>query len=228
MRPGHGGWRGLVHVALWTGAGVLVALVVRDALGGWAAAGAGLALYNRLNRSATFDNETRRRIFDQVRALPGVCIADIASSVGVSHSTASYHLDKLVEFSLVTSTIDGNKVRFFVNGGAFTEEERRMLAVLDNAETRRVLDAIVKNPWCYRAELTALLGVSSPTVNWHLDRLEAAGLVIENKTGRNRFLYADKRRLNDWLATLLKKLRETTYDATGLEALLEASRAPPV
>ncbi|MHB8604815.1 MAG: helix-turn-helix domain-containing protein, partial [Thermoplasmatota archaeon] len=73
-----------------------------------------LPLYNRLNRNASLDNDTRRRIFDYVKNMPGSCIADIAERVGVSHSTASYHLDKLCSFQLLTSTADGNKVRFFI------------------------------------------------------------------------------------------------------------------
>lgn len=185
-----------------------------------------LPLYNRLNRSATFDNETRRRIFDYVKNMPGACIADIATQVGVSHSTASYHLDKLCGFSLLTSTTDGNKVRFFINGGTFTEEERRTLAVLDNPETRRVLATIVKHPWCYRAELTTLLGVSSPTVNWHLERLNSAGLVTENRNGRNRFLFSEKQRLGGLLTTLLGKLSGTGYDPAGLKVLLDISAEP--
>jgi DNA-binding transcriptional ArsR family regulator len=122
----------------------------------------GLALYNRVQRDGSFENETRRRIFDYVRNRPGQSIAEIATTVGVSHSTASYHLERLMEFNLLASTQDGNKMRFFVNGGLFTEEERRVLAALSNGETRRVLATILANPGSYRAELTNLLHVSSP------------------------------------------------------------------
>ncbi len=209
----------MAHLAL-AAVGIAAAKFAGDALGLAGALLAPVALYNRLNRNATFDNDTRRRIFDYVRKVPGACIADIAEQVGVSHSTASYHLDKLLAFSLLTSTVDGNKVRFFINGGAFTEEERRVLSVLDNSETRRVLAVIVRNPWCYRAELTAALGVSSPTVNWHLERLALAGLVVENRSGRNRFLFVDKARLGEQMARLLEKLQGTEYDATGLGELL--------
>lgn len=187
----------------------------------------GVMLYNRLSRNTTFDNDTRRKIFDYVKTMPGSCIADIAGQAGVSHSTASYHLDKLLAFSLLTSTIDGNKVRFFINGGAFSEEERRTLAALDNGETRRVLAEILKHPWCYRAELTGILGVSSPTVNWHLERLQEAGLVQENRSGRNRFLFADKNRIVGLLSTLLRKLQDTGYDRRPLEDLTALAESVP-
>lgn len=179
------------------------------------------ALFNRLNRAGSFDNDTRRRIFEQVRQMPGSSIADIATSVGVSHSTASYHLDKLLGFNLVTSTADGNKVRYFVNGGVFTEEERRVVASLDHPETRRVLATIVKNPMCYRAELTTLLGVSPPTVSWHLERLVSAKLVQEQRVGRHRQLFADRKRVERTLRVLLDKLNGSNYETKGLVDLLQ-------
>lgn len=202
------------------GLGGALALTL-DAVGApWAAAAGVLLLYNRVQREGSFENETRRRIFDQVRQRPGQSIAEIAQVVGVSHSTASYHLERLLEFNLLAATQDGNKMRFFVNGGLFTEEERRVLAALSNAETRRVLAVILANPGSYRAELTTLLQVSSPTVNWHLSRLLAAGLVVEEPRGRNRYLFADPHRLRALLGTLAQKVRTTDYEAGGIEELL--------
>jgi len=180
----------------------------------------GFALYNRVQRDGSFENETRRRIFDYVRDRPGQSIAEIATSAGVSHSTASYHLERLLEFNLLASTQDGNKMRFFVNGGLFTEEDRRVLAALSNAETRRVLATILGNPGSYRAELTSLLHVSSPTVNWHLQRLLAAGLVVEEPRGRNRYLFADPARVRGLLSGLVGKVHGTTYDGSGLQELV--------
>lgn len=176
-------------------------------------------LYNRVQREGSFENDTRRRIFDVVRSGPGQSIAEIATQVGVSHSTASYHLERLLEFNLLASTQDGNKMRFFVNGGTFTEEERRTLSALSNGETRRVLATILANPGCYRAELTTILGVSSPTVNWHLARLLAAGLVTEDQRGRNRYLFADPVRLGRTFSTLAEKVQGTNYEDGGLVEL---------
>lgn len=179
-----------------------------------------MAMYNRVRAEGSFENDTRRRIFDHVRSRPGQSIAEISSAVGVSHSTASYHLDRLIEFNLLASTQDGNKIRFFVNGGTFTEDDRRILTALSNAETRRVLATIVANPGSYRAELTTILGVSSPTVNWHLARLLVAGLVHEEHRGRNRYLFSDAGKLRGTLATLTQKTDGTEYDGAGIHDLL--------
>ena len=218
--------RGYWEVPRWTTWAALAAAAGSAAVGlaaldwTWAPVAGALALYNRVQRDGSFENETRRRIFDQVRSRPGQSISEIASTVGVSHSTASYHLERLLEFNLLASTQDGNKMRFFVNGGLFTEEERRILAALSNSETRRVLATLLAHPGSYRAELTTLLGVSSPTVNWHLTRLLSAGLVVEEPRGRNRYLFADPHRLRAVFAALVAKVGGTQYDEAGLRDLL--------
>lgn len=212
-------WRGWALAAATAGASLGLAALSAETVA-LSLPAMGMALYNRVQRDGSFENETRRRIFDYVRQRPAQSIAEIATTVGVSHSTASYHLERLLEFNLLASTQDGNKMRFFVNGGLFTEEERRVLSALSNSETRRVLGTILAHPGSYRAELTTLLGVSSPTVNWHLQRLLAAGLVLEEPRGRNRYLFADPARLRASFETLSQKVRGSAYDEAGLQELL--------
>lgn len=221
MGTGSGLGRQLFALAATGAAGATaIALGLTPTEASWVPAIGFLALYNRVKPEGSFENDTRRRIFDQVRNRPGQSIAEIAITVGVSHSTASYHLERLLEFDLLASTPDGNKMRFFVNGGLFTEEERRILSALSNPETRKVLAAIVANPGCYRAELTALLRVSSPTVNWHLARLLGAQLVVEEHRGRNRYLFGDAARLRAMFKGLGAKFEGTDYERSGIEELL--------
>ena len=175
---------------------------------------------NRHRRSG-LEQDTRLKILEKAKRMPGLSIAEISALASISHSTASYHLGRLLESGMLASTPDGNKVRFFASG-TLTEEDRRVLAALQNDETCRVLTAIAQNPQCYRAELTALLCVSAPTVNWHLKRLVGCGLVSEIPLGRNRYLFADKTKLQQAFGSLLGKLAETEYDTAGLVALREA------
>jgi predicted transcriptional regulator len=213
----------LVPVALGAAGTITVAWALPSVAPALAPAFACVFLYNRVRAEGSFENDTRRRIFDHVKSRPGQSIAEIATVVGVSHSTASYHLDRLLEFNLLASTQDGNKMRFFVNGGMFTEEERRILSALSNGETRRVLATILANPGSYRAELTQILKVSSPTVNWHLARLLGCGLVAEEQRGRNRYLFADANRLRGVFRTLAGKVGGTEYDGSGIGELLVLS-----
>ncbi len=168
-----------------------------------------VALYHRIRGNSTLDNETRKTIFDAVCGEAGLGVADVAAAARVSYSTASYHLDRLVKERMLVVTADGNKLRYYKNGGAFSEDERRVLPILKNDEAMRVLGAILERPGTYRAQVAQTLGVTATTVNWHLRRLADVGLVTEVRSGRAAALSADHDRIGVVLASLLPKLAPT-------------------
>jgi predicted transcriptional regulator len=166
----------------------------------------GIALFTRIRPHHELENGTRKGIFEAVCIAPGLGVHAIASTAGVSYSTACYHLERLVAAGMLVMTPDGNKLRYYQNGGTFTESERRILPLLKNVEASRVLDEIVMKPGTYRAELAGRLGVTPTTINWHLRRLREAGLVEETRRGRNAFLYPRLDALRDALASLAGKV----------------------
>lgn len=187
-----------------------------------------LALYSKIRRDATLDNDTRRSVFEAVVATPGLSIQEVARRASISHSTAAYHLDRLSGAGLVVATGDGNKVRYYRNGGRFTEQERRLLPCLETPETVRVLETVVQRPWTYRAEVASLLAVTATTVNWHLKRLFAAGVLTEVREGRSAYLFVDRAALAQACAGLHEKAPDSPARAAAarLLALLGAPPAP--
>lgn len=175
-----------------------------------------LALYSKIRRDATLLNDTRRGVYDAVVAQPGLSIQEVARRGAISHSTAAYHLDRLAAAGLVVATADGNKVRYYRNGGRFTEQERRLLPCLENAETVRVLEAVLQRPWTYRAEIAELLGITATTVNWHLRRLFACSVLTEAREGRSAYLFVERAGLAQACAGLLDKTPPSpARDAAG-------------
>jgi predicted transcriptional regulator len=152
------------------------------------AALAGVALYHRIRPHAALENDTRKAIFDAVCTSPGLGVHVIAQKAGVSYSTATYHLERLVAAGMIVMTPDGNKLCYYKNGGAFTETERRILPLVKNDEAAKLLEAILDTPGTYRAALAERLGVTATTINWHLRRLREAGLIDEIRQGRNAYL----------------------------------------
>lgn len=149
----------------------------------------GLALYSRIRPSATLANDTRKTIFEAVCANPGLGVQELSKTSGVSYSTTTYHLERLASAGMIVMTPEGNKLRYYQNGGNFSEAERRILPLLKNTEAARVLDAIASEPGTYRTQLAQRLGVTTTTINWHLRRLFEAGLIRETRQGRNAYLY---------------------------------------
>jgi predicted transcriptional regulator len=168
--------------------------------------------------SASLENDTRRRVYERVCSHPGSSIARVAEASDVSHSTATYHLETLEDAGLVVSITDGNKRRFFANAGAFSERERRTLAVLENATTLELVAALGRRQPTYRSRLAEAIDVAPPTVNWHLERLEACRAVDERPDGQLEV--ADD--FPDVVEALVGKLEDVARDLSGLRDLLAA------
>jgi DNA-binding transcriptional ArsR family regulator len=199
------------------------------ALAGSAALGllglAGVALYHRIRPTTTLENDTRKAIFDAVSQTPGLGVHAIAASAGVSYSTATYHLERLVSAGMLVMTPDGNRLCYYQNGGAFTESERRILPLLKNDEAARLFETILLNPGTYRAALAERLGVTATTINWHLRRLREADLVRESRQGRSAYLYANALAIEQALPALAQKL--TASDLDVAERIRRYTGAPP-
>ncbi|HVL87284.1 MAG TPA: winged helix-turn-helix transcriptional regulator [Candidatus Thermoplasmatota archaeon] len=182
------------------------------------------ALYSRMRRESSLDHATRAKVYELVRGVPGLTAREIGKRSEVSYSTAVYHLSRLVREGLVTSSRDGNRICYYTVG-SWSLVEREVIPVLRNEEAMRVLQTVADNPWCYRAEVAAQLGVSTPTVNWHLKRLLALGLVREVREGRVSYLYADK----ELLAKALASIEEKAPGALPTTLAIEPARpAEPV
>jgi predicted transcriptional regulator len=154
------------------------------------------------------------RIYRLVQERPGLSIREVAGALDISHSTASYHLAKLAEQALINGMVDGNKVRYYKSRSDLSEEDKRFLAIMKSAETVRVLQAIKAHKDCMRVELKRELGVTSPTIAWHLRKLFDTRLVRERGAGKGRFLQADEDKLTESLNRLRTYLPE---NVTGLK-----------
>jgi len=186
-----------------------------------------LALYHRIRSNHTLNNKTRQKVYDSVVSMPGIGVSEAAKAAGCSYSTGAYHLERLVEERLLIASEDGRRARFFKNGGAFSQQEREFVPVLQSDECMRVLQVIVENPWCYRAEIAQKLSVSGPTVNWHLKRLMGVGAVKEMREGRISYLYADKKLLTEVGANLIGKVQPELVDKLRFEHKPQAEFVEP-
>jgi predicted transcriptional regulator len=186
-----------------------------------------MALYHRIRSNNALNNKTRQMVYNAVVATPGIGVNDAAQAAGCSYSTAAYHLERLVEERLLVASEDGRRARYFKNGGAFSQQEREFVPILQSKEAMAVLQVIVENPWCYRAEVAQRLGVSGPTVNWHLKKLMGAGVVKEMREGRVSYLYADKKSLSLLGANLVGKLPEDLVQRMRFERRPQTEMVEP-
>jgi DNA-binding transcriptional ArsR family regulator len=139
-------------------------------------------LYARIPPSEALSSEVRRRLYERVRADPGLSLSDLAQRMGLSWGNTVHHLGVLRRSGLVVSLRHGRYRRWFVAGQE--PGERAQVAALRNATSARVAKAVLESPGLSQKQLADRLGMTPQAVHWHLVRLAGAGLVRRVRDGR--------------------------------------------
>lgn len=174
--------------ALFAGSSVLATLL---AFAAWFAKPA-FGLFSRIEDDALAGHPMRRQALDAIAANPGATLQDLRRILGCSWGTAVYHLGRLEGAGLVAVRRVAGRRGHWPLGQA---PARDALAPTGQAFATLVRD----HPGLPQNELARLAGVGSPAACKQLARLESAGLVVGQRSGRAR-LYVPTGSLDAMLA----------------------------
>lgn len=136
------------------------------------------------------DLEARKRIVEFVRANPGLHMRELASRLAMAVSTLEYHCYQLVKHGhLVTRESAGFKA--FYPGEGMDRRDKDILYLVRHEAPRRVCSHLLLNPGATPKEIRAALGLTAPTLSFHLNKLRAAGVVREEAAGRTKNLFVE-------------------------------------
>lgn len=137
-----------------------------------------LPLYTKLKKEEVLDHYVRGKIHGYVLANPGDHYSSIRKALDLTNSSLTYHLRVLEKEELIKSQRDGMYKRFYPigaklpdNGGPFTLVQQR------------ILGAIIETPGTCQKDIASMLGVSSSTVNYHIEKLIEQGLIKARRKG---------------------------------------------
>jgi predicted transcriptional regulator len=133
--------------------------------------------------SETID-PTQRRILDYITAHPGVHLRQICRELGLAMGDVQYHTQRLERDRRINSLRRG-LYRFFYAATLFGDKQREVLSVLTLDTPRELLLSMIEKPDSGQYDLARALGVTQPTVSWHLKRLVDLGIVEKRQTGRS-------------------------------------------
>lgn len=191
VRPGADGPQGGPAAATTSSSVPAVAYAVSIAAGVGLVALPAMSLYRRVKKSKALNNDVRRAVYRFVENNPGATITEVAQGVGCSHSTATYHVQILEEFDLITKRRDGNSLHIFPADAGLGRKEALLLSYMRDQETREIIRSVHSNPWTYPSELARALNMSRSSAQWHLDKLEDCGIVQVARDGKFSYLYID-------------------------------------
>jgi predicted transcriptional regulator len=132
--------------------------------------------------------EARRRILDHVRAHPGVRLGALADALGMPESTLAYHcrvLDRRGEVAL--RDVGGLRAYYPMQG--MDRRDRDLLHVVLREAPRQICLHLLVHPGSTPSELSRALEVSGSALSFHLGRLRAANVLVEEPQGRTKRLY---------------------------------------
>lgn len=127
--------------------------------------------------------ESRRRAYELVAATPGLHLREIARQLAMDVRTAEYHLRQLGKHGLVTAIDEGGFRRFFPRtadgrGAEIVDaRDKPFLGVLRKPVPLYVSLVLLTRDRATHGELARDAGVSPSTLSYHLERMEAAGLL---------------------------------------------------
>ena len=125
---------------------------------------------------------TQKRILDYVSEHPGTHLRLICRELGLAMGDVQYHVQRLEREGRINSVRRG-LYRFFYPSALFGEKQKDILGVLALDTPRELLLSIVEKPDSTQEELGRAVGVSQPTVSWHLKRMTALGVLQRHQSG---------------------------------------------
>lgn len=138
----------------------------------------------RVSRGNVLDQGLRAKIYEHICRNPGIHMRGLAAEMDLKMGTLRHHLGMLQGNHKITVFEDAGSVRFFENSGTYSTDEQAILRHLRNETTRTILRILIEQPATTRQDLAESLGISGPSVSWHMKRLEEDRLIVTSKDGR--------------------------------------------
>jgi len=139
--------------------------------------------YRRITKRAALEHETRTAIYDHICAHPGIRLGALIQDLGTNRGTVRYHLGRLQEFGMIATAAVEGQTGYFENRQNYSALETKVLIYFRNPTTQEILAILLESPAASRQELAQRLGITASSVSWHLQRLKADGIILQEKTG---------------------------------------------
>jgi len=141
------------------------------------------AIITRIKRFV--ENQNRQSIFKYISDNPCTTKAEISRNLGINRGTLQYHLMMLKRQNRVIPYKTRGKIYYFLNESNYGDKEKVALAALKNEKHRRIISEILDCDRITHETLAGRIGVSAPTINWHIRHLKEEGIVSADMNGRH-------------------------------------------
>jgi uncharacterized repeat protein (TIGR01451 family) len=136
-----------------------------------------IPLFSRLKREHVLDHETRGMIRGYIIANPGDHFNSIKSTLDLKNGTLAHHLHILEREKIIKSVKDGKYRRFFPMGMRIADR------AFPTKIEKLILDIVKETPGVTQKDIASQLGISQPTISYHIAKLRKAKRLRIEKHG---------------------------------------------
>jgi DNA-binding MarR family transcriptional regulator len=142
-----------------------------------------LVMYSKIKKENLLKNAIRARIFDYIKENPGKHYRAILNDLDLPMGVLTYHLNRLEKAQYIKSRQDGMFRRFYPPGA-----RTGMRFFLSDIQ-ESILNVIKENRGISQSKIAEKIGVSRKVVNYHVNILDQAGLILVESHGRESACY---------------------------------------
>ncbi|MDG6225126.1 MAG: hypothetical protein QCI82_06395 [Candidatus Thermoplasmatota archaeon] len=154
------------------------------------------------------DLPVRKRIFEHIRANPGLHFRGISRDLEVAVGQLDFHINAMIKAEMITSEhVDGH-VRYYVRD-SFSRDEKKALSILRREIPRGIVLYLIEHPGSNPSRILESFSFTSATLSYHLRRLEGMGILRAETVGRERFYHVAE---PDLMGTLLVMYKTSIFD----------------
>jgi DNA-binding transcriptional ArsR family regulator len=148
----------------------------------WPALKAGpTALFSRIQGPQTLEHPARSNLVAFVAGQPGIHFKELRRQSGLANGALVHHLGKLEQSGAVVVRPAGRYRCYFPAGAR--QQDPALFATTKAAGARQLLAELREHPGQSTGELAQHTGLGRSTIQYHLGRLEEAGLVTALRDG---------------------------------------------
>jgi len=142
----------------------------------------------RLTKKHVLDHESRKTIYDLIRNNPGIQLPAIMDASHLNRGTARYHLARLEITGKITYILVSGKIMYYENNDTVSKLEKKVIWHLKSDSRSKILfhllESTASSHQDSRQEISDVLGVTGPTVSWHMYRLIHDEITSQQKEGK--------------------------------------------
>jgi predicted transcriptional regulator len=164
--------------------------------------------FKRIARHNILTSTVRNTLFTLIESRPGISFVELSQEMGISRGALTYHLTLMRISGKIILLKDHGILSYFENSGKYGDGEQKVMKYLRQGTDKMILLTLAKNPLMSRTDFEKILGVSGPTVSWHMKRLIDDGILNVRKDGRfSRYALSEG---------TLSSLKKCCEDVSGL------------